>query len=590
VRLKTSATVVSTAAFALVLSACGGGGGTTTDNGPPKGAAGFDAGSGGGIVNPSDKKGGTLKFGYASDVDSWDPTRIYYASGQNFMRAFYNRTLVSPDSAPGDGALVLKPDLAKDLPKISDDKLTYTFTLRDGLKFEDGSPITSKDVKYAVERVFAQDVLSGGPTYLKDLLDGGQNYPGPYKDTDPDKLGLKTIGTPDDKTVTFKLQKPFSDFPFLLVMSPGAVPKAKDTGARYSDHVISDGPYMFDTVDPGKKVTLKRNPNWDPATDPIRKALPDRVEMTLQVNSDEIDKQLLDGTLDLDFAQTGVQQAAQAKILLDPELKKNADDPNTGFIRYFAISTKVPPFDNIDCRKAVQYAADKVALQTARGGKEAGGSIATSMLPPNIKGYDEGLDPFNSKSGKPQIDKAKQELTACGKPNGFNTVIASSQSGKGPKVAEALQQALAAVGIKAQIDLQDASLYYRSVIGSPSNVHAKGYGLMQAGWAADWPAAYGFLDVLVDGKKIQPSGNSNYAELNDPAVNELIEKATVESDADAAAKLWAQVNEKVMQNASMLPFVNDKALNYRNPRLTNVYAYKYFGEWNFGALGVSDGK
>jgi len=590
VRLKTSATVVSTAAFALVLSACGGGGGTTTDNGPPKGAAGFDAGSGGGIVNPSDKKGGTLKFGYASDVDSWDPTRVYYASGQNFMRSFYNRTLVTPDSAPGDGGLVLKPDLAKDLPKISDDKLTYTFTLRDGLKFEDGSPITSKDVKYAVERVFAQDVLSGGPTYLKDLLDGGQNYPGPYKDTDPDKLGLKTITTPDDKTVAFKLQKPFADFPYLLVMSPGAVPKAKDTGARYSDHVISTGPYMFDTVDPGKKVTLKRNPNWDPATDPVRKALPDRVEMTLQVNSDEIDKQLLDGTLDLDFAQTGVQQAAQAKILLDPELKKNADDPNTGFIRYFTISSKVKPFDDIHCRNAVQYAADKVALQTARGGKEAGGSIATSMLPPNIKGHSDALDPFNSKSGKPQLEKAKQELTACGKPNGFNTVIASSQSGKGPKVAEALQQALAAVGIKAQIDLQDASLYYRSVIGSPSNVHAKGYGLMQAGWAADWPAPYGFLDVLVDGNKIQPSGNNNYAELNDPAINDLIAKATAEPDADASAKIWGQINEKVMQSATELPFVYDKALNYRNPRLTNVYAYKYFGEWNFGSLGVSDGK
>jgi len=590
VRLKASATVVSTAAFALVLSACGGGGSTTTDNSTPKGAAGFDAGSGGGIVNPSDKKGGTLRFGYASDVDSWDATRVYYASGQNFMRSFYNRTLVTPDNAPGEGALVLKPDLAKELPKISDDKLTYTFTLRDGLKFEDGSPITSKDVKYAVERVFAQDVLSGGPTYLKDLLDGGQNYPGPYKDTDPDKLGLKTITTPDDKTIEFKLQKPFSDFPYLLVMSPGAVPKAKDTGARYSDHVISDGPYMFDTVDPGKKVTLKRNPNWDPATDPVRKALPDRVEMTLQVNSDEIDKQLLDGTLDLDFAQTGVQQAAQAKILLDPELKKNADTPKTGFTRYFAISTQVPPFNDIHCRNAVQYAADKVALQTARGGKEAGGSIATSMLPPNIKGHSDALDPFNSKSGKPQLEKAKQELTACGKPNGFNTVIASSQSGKGPKVAEALQQALAAVGIKAQIDLQDASLYYRSVIGAPNNVHAKGYGLMQAGWAADWPAAYGFLDVLVDGKKIQPSGNSNYAELDDPAINELIEKATLESDPDAAAKIWGQIDEKVMQNASMLPFVYDKALNYRNPRLTNVYAYKYFGEWNFGALGVSDGK
>jgi peptide/nickel transport system substrate-binding protein len=433
-------------------------------------------------------------------------------------------------------------------------------------------------------------VLSGGPTYLIDHLDNGQKYPGPYKDTDPDKLGLKSVTTPDDSTIVFKLDKPFADFPFLLPMAPGAVPKAKDTGEKYSEHVVSTGPYKFESFDPGKKAVLVRNSNWDPATDPIRKALPDRIELTLQMQPDEIDKQLLDGTLDADFAQTGVQQAAQAKILLDPKLKANADEPNTGFIRYVTISSKVQPFDNIHCRKAVQYAADKVALQTARGGADAGGDIATNMLPPNIAGHDPKLDPFNTKSGKPQLDKAKEELKACGKPDGFDTKIAVRNKGKEPKTAEALQQALAAVGIKASIDQGDASLYFRSTIGSPANVQSKGYGLMFAGWGADFPTGTGFLQVLVDGRLIQPSGNNNYGEINDPEINSLIDKANSEADPKKAADIWGQINTKVMDTATQLPFVYDKALNYRNPRLTNVFVWSYYGEWSFGSLGLSDGK
>ncbi len=587
-RLKTGALVAGSAAFALVLSACGGGGSTSTNTSSgPKGASGFNAGSTG-IVNPSDKKGGTLKMANSDDLDSYDPARTYYAWGWNFTKSFYVRTLVTNTSKPGKDGTVLVPDLAQDLPQVSDDKLTYTFKLKSGIKFEDGTPITSKDIKYGIERVFAQDVLSGGPTYLVDFLDEGQNYPGPYKDTDPNKLGLQSVTTPDDTTIVFKLKEPFADFPYLLSMpGSGPVPKAKDTGERYANKPVSSGPYKFQQLDVGKKVVLVRNENWDPATDPNRKALPDEIDMTLKLDSNEIDNELLDGSLDIDTAQVGVQQAAQAKILLNPDLKKNADEPITGFTRYFAIGTKVPPFDNIHCRIAVQYAADKVALQTARGGADAGGDIATSLLPPNILGHDDSIDPFNTKSGKPQIDKAKDELKQCGHPDGFNTTVVGTNTGKSPKVSEALQQALAQVGIKATIAATDASGYYRTTIGSPSNVKAKGYGLMQAGWGADWPTAYGFDQVLVDGRAIKPSGNNNYAELNDPEINSMIDQAKSEPDVTKAAAIWTSIDKKVAEQAVYLPFVYDKALNYRNPKMTNVFVNGYYGMWDFSALGVS---
>ncbi|MFF5228679.1 ABC transporter substrate-binding protein [Dactylosporangium sp. NPDC000521] len=535
------------------------------------------------VVNPSTATGGTLKLASAHDVDSWDPTRSYVTAVYNLQR-LYVRTLLTPDAKPGADGLKLVPDLATAMPAISADKLTYTFKLRDGIRFEDGSAITAKDVRHGIERLFAQEELSGGPTYLIDQLDQGQHYPGPYTD----KNGLKSISTPDDKTITFRLAEPFADFPYLLAMGVAApVPAAKDTGAKYGDKPVSSGPYRFESIEPAKKAVLVRNEQWDRATDTVRKALPDRVELTIGTAPDEIDRQLLDGDLDADAGQGGVQSASQPKILLDPVLKARTDEPTTGFVQYAAMSTAVKPFDNVHCRRAVQYAVDKTTVQTARGGPDAGGDIAGSMLPPGIPGHDPTLDPFQTKSGKPQPEKAKEELAACGKPGGFETVIATTDSPKASKTAEAIQAALAAVGIKARIDASDPSIYARSVVGSPSNVHTKGYGLIMGAWSADFPTGYGFFPTLIDGRLILPSGNNNYAELSDAAINALIDRARTTTDPADAAKLWSQVDAAVMDSATMLPLTYDKVLNYRNPRLTNVFVNQYYGMWDATALGVA---
>jgi peptide/nickel transport system substrate-binding protein len=576
--------IATTAALALALAACSTSKSTTSS--PTTSAGGFNAATTS-IVNASTTKGGVLKLVNSSDVDSLDPPEMYYAWVWNISR-YYNRTLVTASAAVGLGGDKLVNDLAAS-QTISPDGLTYTYTLKKNIKFQDGSPITSKDIKYGIERAFASSVISGGPTYLVGQLDQGQNYPGPYKDTDPNHLGLKSVETPQDDTIIFHLKTAFADFPYLLAM-PGAgpVPQAKDTGAKYRNSPVSSGPYQIKSYQPGKSLILVRNPNWDASTDTVRKALPDEVDLTLGVAADTIDNELMAGTVDLDTAQTGVQTAAQTKILLDPSLKKNTDEPVTGFIRYFAINTQVAPFDNIHCRNAVQYATDKVALQTARGGPDAGGQIAVGMLPPNIAGYDSTQQPFTGAAGKPDVAKAKSELAACGQPNGFKTIIATQNVGKGPITAEALQEALAKVNITATIDATDPANYFNSTIGTPANAKAKGYGLMNAGWGADFPTGYGFLDVIADGTKIVPTGgNVDTAMLNDPAINAAIVAATAESDPTKAAADWGQINNMVMQSATYLPYTYDKALNYRNPKMTNVFINGYYGMVDFSALGVS---
>ncbi|MEV4441921.1 ABC transporter substrate-binding protein [Streptomyces sp. NPDC049577] len=573
------------AVAALVsVTACGGGG-DSKDGGKGGGkAAGFNAGIDK-VASASDKKGGELKFIGTQDADSWDPQRGYYGFVWDFAR-YYQRTLVTPKSAPGEASAEVVPDMATDTGKISDDKKTYTFTLRPGLTWEDGQPVTSKQIKYGIERTWATDKISGGPPWLMQVLDPEKSYKGPYKDDTPDKLGLKAIETPDDKTIVFHLPKPNGDFLQMLALpAAGPVRPDKDTAEKYGQHPFSNGPYKWVSYTPNKGLELTRNDKWDQKSDPVRKALPDKITVKLTTNADDMDNKLLAGEYDLDLNATGMGSAGRQKALQSH--KDNVDNPQTGFIRYAAFPKTVAPFDNEHCRKAVIYAADHTSLQTARGGPEAGGDIATSMLPPGVKGYDQTYDPFQLKQGKPDEAKAKEELKACGKPDGFTTTIAV-RNNKPPEVAtaESMQAALKKVGINAQIDQYDGA-QTTSIIGAPANVKNKNYGIIIMGWGADFPSGQGFLQPIADGRFIQESGNQNYPELNDPQVNKLFDDAIAETDPDKAGKIYQEANKKITEGAWYLPFVYEKNITWRSSRLTNVFTSVAFnGRYDFAALGV----
>lgn len=212
------------------------------------------------------------------------------------------------------------------------------------------------------------------------------------------------------------------------------------------------------------------------------------------------------------------------------------------------------------------------------------------MLPPNILGSDAKYDPFNRLQGKPQLDKAKEALTACGKPTGFDVTIAvRNNKAAEVKTAEALQAALKAANINAKIDQYDGS-QQASITGSPDNVKKKGYGIIIGGWGPDYPSGAGFMQALSDSRFIPANGNYNLPEIKDPSIDALYDQAAAETDPAKAGEIYSQINHKIMEGAYYLPFVVDKALNYRNPRLTNVYETAALSMIDFQALGVSDGK
>jgi len=490
-------------------------------------------------------------------------------------------------SAPGDAGTKLIPDLAESLGKPSDDAKTWTYKLRPGIKFEDGTAVTSKDVKYAVERSLDKETFPNGPTYFNDFLDL-QGYVSPYKDSDPNKLGLKAIETPDDLTIVFHLKQAFSGFDyFAMLPATVPVPAAKDTGTKYKEHVVSTGPYKFETYESGKKFTMVRNDKWDPATDPNRKALPDRVEVALKVNADDIDNRLISGDLDVDVQSTGVQAATQAKILADANLKKNTDNAALARLWFTSINPNVAPLDNIHCRKAVMLATDHEGYQRSFGG-EVGGDIATTLTPPQIPGAPK-TDPYNFKAHKNgDVDAAKKELTDCGKPGGFETNVSyRNERPKEKAAAESLQQSLAKVGIKLTLKGYAGGDYFKLYAGKPSYAKANNLGLMANGWGADWTDGFGFLQQIIDSRVIRETGGATNLSVSVPDVDKLIDKALATTDTPARNTTWGDADKRVMDEAVILPGVWAKVLLYRGPSLTNVFVNEGLGgDYDFVNLGV----
>jgi peptide/nickel transport system substrate-binding protein len=576
------------AAAALALAACGGGSGGSGGSGSGSSSSATFNAAVTKVVNPSTHKGGTLTFGDSSTPDSTDPGNTYYAFMWNLTR-LYTMPLMTYKSCPGKCGLQVVPDLATGPGVVSDNGLTWTYHLQPGVKFEDGTTVTSADVKYAVERTFDRSVLPLGPSYFPLLLKPqSPAYPGPFKDRSKNLMGLNAVQTPNATTIVFHLAKPFADFNYVVAIPQTApVPPSKDTGANYQLHPISTGPYKFQSYQLNKQTTLVPNTFWKASTDPNAKQLASKVVINWNMNANDIDNRLIAGDLDVDAAGTGVQAAARAKILSSPTMKASSDNPISGFLWFAYLNTKVAPLNNVHCREAIEYAANKTNLQTAYGGPVAGGAIASTVAPPNVIGQ-KSFDLYESTT-KPTGDvaKAKAQLKLCGQPNGFTTgVTYRSDRPKEVAAATALEQALSQVGIKTTLHGYPSGTYYSNFAGVPKFMDSHNIGVAFGGWAPDWPDGYGFFDFITAGDTISPAGNTNIEQLNDPVVNNDLAKMASTTNATQRNSYTAQIDMQVMKDAAILPEVYAKSLLYRSPNLTNVYVQPYYGMYNYAVLGL----
>ncbi|MDQ0764057.1 ABC transporter substrate-binding protein [Streptomyces canus] len=579
-RRSALAAVAAIGSASLLLSACS----KADDNGGDGNkSAGANAATKG-VVNASTQKGGTVTYELSDVPDSFDPGNTYYAYMYNLSR-LYARPLMTFKPGPGEEGNTLVPDLAASAGQPSDGGKTWTYKLRSGLKFQDGTAITSKDVKYAVERSnFARDVLSLGPNYFQQFLVGGKDYKGPYKDKSAE--GLKSIETPDDTTIVFKLNTAFQEFDYLVATPQTApVPQAKDTGIDYIKSIVSSGSYKFQSYDEGKQAVLVRNENWDPKTDPLRKQYPDKIVVKLKVNPETIDQDVQAGDA-IELAGTGVQAATQAKVVNDANLKANTDNAYGGRLVYLAINTQVAPFDKVECRKAVEYAVDKVSVQTAEGGPIRG-DVATTVLPPDIPGYQKA-DVYATTGNKGDVAKAKEQLKACGKTTISTNISARSDRPQEIDAATAIIASLKKVGINASLKQYPSGKYFTDYAGVPSFDKKQNIGLHMMQWGADWPGGYGFLQQILNGGAIGTSGNTNLSYLDDKQINEALAKAIATEDETARNSQYAEIDKRAMDLAALVPLTYFKVLLYRPTGFTNLVSTSAFsGQYDYLNIGTT---
>ncbi|MFB6874317.1 ABC transporter substrate-binding protein [Streptomyces sp. NPDC056323] len=545
----------------------------------PKDNKGGD-GSSGAAGKP--QKGGTLTVLNSKPQDDFDPARLYTSGGGNVPSLVF-RTLTTRNRENGAAGAKVVPDLATDLGTPSKNATVWTYTLKDGLKYEDGTAITSADIKYGIERSFAAE-LSGGAPYLRDWLIGGADYQGPYKD----KKGLDSIETPDAKTIVFHLNKPEGEFPFLATQTQTTpVPKAKDTGTKYEEHPISSGPYkVVKNEGDGERLILERNPHWSAATDEERKAYPDRIDVRSGLDSAVIN-QRLSASQGADAAavttDTNLGPAELAKVSGDKKLAARVGTGHFGYTNYIAFNPKVKPFDNPKVRQAISYAVDRSSVVNAAGGSSLA-EPATTFLPDQAAFGYTPYDHFPAgKNGN--AAKARELLKEAGYPKGLTVTLTHSNDkdfATSPEIATALQEALKKAGITVKLQGLESNDYSDTVYNVKSEP-----GFFLGGWGADWPSGGPFFAPIFDGRQIVKSGyNFNSGQLNDPAVNKEIDEINKLTDLDAAAKRWGALDKKVGEQALTVPLFHPVYKRLYGEAVKNVVISDWTGVLDISQVAV----
>ncbi|MET9546135.1 ABC transporter substrate-binding protein [Streptomyces sp. NPDC006627] len=559
---------VAAASVSLVLAS-----GVAACAGPKGGGAGS-----GGDGEPA--KGGTLTVLNRDPQTDFDPARLYTSGGGNVPSLVF-RTLTTRNREDGAKGAEVVPDLATDLGKPSKNATVWTYTLKKGLKYEDGSPITSADVKYGIERSFAPE-LSGGAPYLRDWLIGGDTYQGPYKDKSG--KGLESIETPDERTIVFHLNKPEGEFPFLATQTQFApVPKSKDKGTKYEEHPVSSGPYkVVRNENDGERLRLERNPHWSAKTDPERKAYPDVIDVRSGLDSSVIN-QRLSASRGADAAavttDANLGPAELAKVTGDKELASHVGTGHFGYTNYLAFNPKVKPFDDPKVRQAISYAVDRSSVVNAAGGSSLA-EPATTYLP-NQKsfGYTK-YDHFPAgPNGNPK--KAKELLKEAGHEDGLTITLTHSNAKDfetSPEIATAIQDALKKAGITVKLAGLEENDYSDKIHSAQDEP-----GLFLSHWGADWPSGGPFLAPIFDGRQIVKDGaNFNTGFLDDASVNDEIDEINKLTDLDAAAKRWGALDKKIGEKALTVPLFHPVYKRLYGKDVRNVV----ISDWT-GVLDVS---
>jgi peptide/nickel transport system substrate-binding protein len=550
--------------------------------------------------------GGTIYILTQSEqFDHVDPQRIYTGEdlaffGATIMRSLTNYTYTTDPVA----ANTLQPDMATDTGTPNEDATSWQFTLKDGLTWEDGSAVTCEDVKYGVSRTFATDVITDGPTYALVYLDvptnedGTSQYPGPYSADEEQQALFDEAVSCDGNTITFNLNQPVADFNYTVTLGFGAVPnptdhEGVDVGEEYDLEVWSNGPYMIDTYQTGEggNMTLVRNPNWDPASDPMRKAYPDQWVVNFGLDPAVIDQRLIASTGEDATAilYGNVQPENLTTVFADPqtpnaEFEGRAVSDFDPYSLYYWINTqKVPVLEH---RLAIAAALDREALRQNAGGEFAG-EFGDGVIKPNIGGdyAPTGFWGPEGPFGEEVPDTGSVEIaTRLLEESGEEPPPLTFDYGQSPtndRSAAIVEQNLEAAGFQVELNPIESGAYYSTVL-DPELQNEIG----TAGWGPDWPNASTVIPPL-----FTDNGGFNLSrvtEEDDPDWYARIQDALGTLDRQEQMTKWQELNKYAVEQGWVVPtrFGLTQVLAGTRVGPQPIYQWAPYGSWPYAEMYV----
>lgn len=484
----------------VALSACGGDKRTetsATDNSSQQGtpAAGESVSS----DDSTPVSGGSIVYGMTQDLVSLDPHQITDAGTRSVVFNMYEG-LVKPASN-GD----LEPAVASDY-KISDDAMSYTFTLRDGVTFHDGSAVTVQDVKYSIER-YAE--IQGESSAFSSLLD--------------------TVAVDDEKTVTVKLKEPYSEF--LADLTLAIIPQANEDP---EGNPIGTGPFKFVAYTPGQKLELAKYEGYWQAGVPYL----DTAQFKFISDVDTAFTELQAGTIDV----LNYLTAAQAQTLSQMQGDAfNIVEGNMNLVHAMFLNNDYEPFKDARVRQAMCYAIDRQAINNFLfGGKSH--LIGSHMIPSISRYYEAGAEnlyPYDPA-------KAKELLSQAGYGDGFDlTVIVPSSYSQHVDTAQIIAEQLSQVGVNVKIEQIEWSSWLSEVYqGRKFQATVIGFDGTLA--PSDWM------------KKYRSDASNNLINFNDETYDKTMDEALATTDDAKKAELYRQLQMILAENAASV-YIEDPA-------------------------------
>jgi peptide/nickel transport system substrate-binding protein len=528
------------------------------------------AGCGGGSSNKKASQGGTLTMLTNGDVDDkLDPGYSYYQLDFIYTQATQRAVL---GNKPEDTTKA-SPDFAASYPTVSKDGKTVTVKLKKGVKFSPpvNREATSADVKYAIERDFLPQVGNGYAGAYWGDVEGVKAY------TSGKAKQISGIQTPNRNTLVLKLTRPTAAVAVAAMSLPGAAPVPKEYAQKfdkgkqstYGQHVVGTGPYMIQNdksgkitgYQPGHRITFVRNPNWDKATD-WRPAYLDGFVFDEGNDPTVGNRKILSGN---GMIGNPTDLSPPPAFLKSNLSKKDNIVPGffSGRVRYVAFNTAKKPFNDPNVRKAVGAMLDRRAQGLAFGG-DAAGATATHIITPGEIGFDEaggmngfGYDWLKNPSGDPNLAASymKKAGFKSGKYSGPQITAVADNSTNQKAAAERVLDALQKLGFKVNFRPTTRDTMYSKFCGVPKTEPEV---CPSVGWLKDFADPQSMLDPTFNGKNIVQSNNSNWPQLNDPAINQAMTKAEVLTDPGARAKAWAAIDKQVTGTAAAIPWYWDK--------------------------------